>query len=205
MQSPMARTLTVALLLLWLVPAARAGEASDFEPPRRALLESSLRAFARVEASGRVRNPVLTVIDYALPSSQRRLWVLDPKSLRVVFHEFVAHGRGSASDADPARAVRFGNEVGSRRTSLGTFLTGDAYSGQYGFSLRLEGLDPGVNDRALERAIVMHPADYVTRAFRLANGGRLGRSWGCPALDPAVAPALIERIRAGSVLFASGG
>jgi hypothetical protein len=100
--------------------------------------------------------------------------------------------------------VRFGNEMGSFRSSLGTFLTGEAYTGQHGYSLRLEGLDPGVNDRAYERAIVMHPADYVTEAFRMRSGGRLGRSWGCPALDPVVAPAIIDRIQDGSVLFAHG-
>ena len=96
-----------------------------------------------------------------------------------------------------------GNAPGSFRR-VGTFLTGEAYLGEHGHSLRLEGLDPGVNDRALERAIVIHPADYVSEAFRLKSGGRLGRSWGCPALDPAVAPEIIDRIQAGSVIFAYG-
>jgi hypothetical protein len=168
------------------------------------VLERALDAFARLEAAGRVRNRLLTVIDYALPSSQRRLWVLEPGSQKILFHEFVAHGKGSAPAGDPDRAVRFGNQVGSFRSSLGTFLTGEAYTGERGYSLRLEGLDPGVNDRAAERALVMHPADYVTTAFRARSGGRLGRSWGCPALDPAVAPAIIDRIQAGSVVYASG-
>ena len=201
----MKRSLLLACLLLILGPApARATGAGDEGAPRPAVLGRALRAFARVEAAGRVHNRLLTVIDYALPSSQRRLWVLDPRSLTVLFHEFVAHGRGSAPELDPDRAVHFGNELGSFRSSLGTFLTGEAYLGEHGISLRLEGLDPGVNDRAFERAIVIHPADYVSEVFRLRTGGRLGRSWGCPALDPAVAPAIIDRIQAGSVLFAHG-
>ena len=151
-----------------------------------------------------MRNRLLTLIDYARPSSQRRLWVLDPDSKLVLFHEFVAHGKGSAPESNPDLATRFGNEPGSLRTSLGTFLTADTYTGGHGYSLRLVGLDPGVNDLALERRIVIHPADYVTPEFRLRSGGRLGRSWGCPALDPQVSRVIIDRIQAGSVIYASG-
>jgi hypothetical protein len=205
MQSIMARSLRLICLFLILAPAlAGAREPSHAPGLRPRVLEHALHAFQNLEAAGRVRNRLLTVIDYALPSSQRRLWVLEPRSLKVLFHEFVAHGKGSAPDADPDRAVRFGNQIGSFRSSLGTFLTGEPYTGEHGYSLRLEGLDPGVNDLAAERAIVIHPADYVTAAFRARSGGRLGRSWGCPALDPAVAPAIIDRIQAGSVIYATG-
>ena len=169
-----------AVFAFLLVQAAHADPRVEGPPP--ALLKRGLSAYTRLSSDGRVRNPVLTVIDYARPSSQRRLWVLDPGS----------------------RAVRFGNEVGSLRSSLGIFLTGEPYTGMHGWSLRLRGLEPGRNDRAEERAIVMHPADYVSRTFRLQSGGRLGRSFGCPALDPAVAPRIIERIRSGSVLYAGG-
>ena len=199
------RTLRLIFALLLLVPAtADAAGAGDRSLLPAGVLERALAAFARVEASGRVRNRLLTVIDYALPSSQRRLWVLEPDSRKILFHEFVAHGRGSAPESNPDRATLFGNQPGSLRTSLGTFLTGDTYTGQHGYSLRLLGLDPGVNDLAEERRIVIHPADYVSPAFRLRSGGRLGRSWGCPALDPDVAPEIIDRIQAGSVLFAVG-
>jgi hypothetical protein len=184
---------------------AQAAHAAHGEPaPRQPLLDAGLAAYARVETEGRVKNPVLTLIDYALPSSERRLFVLEPATRRVLFREFVAHGRGSADPARPEQAVRFGNELGSLRSSLGTFLTGEPYDGMHGWSLRLLGLEPGKNDRAEERRIVMHPADYVSRAFRLQSGGRLGRSFGCPALDPVVAPLVIERIRSGSVLYADG-
>jgi len=203
----MRRAIVAVLLCLLAAPAARAaGSASDDAPlPRAELLERALAAYRQVLETGRVANPVLTVIDYSLPSSLRRLWVVDPESRRVLVHEYVAHGRGSNDPADPARAVVFGNEPESHRTSLGTFLTGATYRGQHGLSLELDGLEPGVNDRARDRRIVIHPADYVSAAFRARSGGWVGRSFGCPALAPDVARAVIERIRGGSVLFAAAG
>lgn len=188
----------VGLLLAGALPAAAGQEA-----PRTALLERGLAAYERLAGEGRVRNPVLSVIDYGLPSSERRLFVLEPGSRTILLREFVAHGRGSADPARPELAVRFGNEVGSLRSSLGAFLTGEPYAGMHGYSLRLLGLEPGRNDRAEERRIVMHPAEYVSRAFRLEHG-RVGRSFGCPALDPSVATRVIERIRSGSVLYVGG-
>ncbi len=184
-------------------PAAHAGGGATL--PRTDLLERALAAYHRVESAGLLRTKLLTVIDYALPSWERRLWVVDPAHMRALFHEFVAHGRGSTTDTNPDYAVRFGNEASSLRSSLGTFLTGGTYTGKHGHSLELIGLDPGVNDKALERRIVMHPADYVSAEFRAAKGGRVGRSWGCPALDPAIAPALIDRIQDRSVIYIAGG
>lgn len=183
--------------------AGSAAAASPQSAPRPQVYQRGLEAYAQLEDAGRVRNPLLTLIDYALPSSQQRLWVIEPASGAVLFREFVAHGRGSADPVDPDRAVAFGNEVGSHRSSLGAFLTGETYRGAHGYSLELEGLEPGVNDLASLRRIVIHPADYVTRSF-LRQNGRLGRSHGCPALDPAVSARIIDRIRSGSVLFAAG-
>jgi hypothetical protein len=200
--SPTSRLRAAACLGLLL---AGAGPAAADEPgPRAALLERGLAAYGRLAAEGRVRNPVLSVIDYGLPSSERRLFVLEPASRRILFREYVAHGRGSSDPERPELAVRFGNETGSLRSSLGAFLTGEPYEGTHGGSLRLVGLEPGRNDRAEERRIVIHPADYVSRAFRLRSGGRLGRSFGCPALDPSVAAHVIDRIRSGSVLYVDG-
>jgi L,D-transpeptidase-like protein len=200
------RGLALAVLVLAALTAAPV-HAGGFDAgllPRSDLLKQALAAYHRVESAGMLHTKLLTVIDYSLPSWERRLWVLDPAGLRVLFHEFVAHGRGSATEVDPDHAVRFGNEAASLRSSLGTFLTGDTYTGKHGHSLELVGLDPGVNDNALERRIVMHPADYVSAEFRAARGGRVGRSWGCPALDPAVAPALIDRIQDRSVIYVAG-
>jgi hypothetical protein len=127
----------------------------------------------------------------------RRLWVLDLERGRVLARELVAHGRGTGED----RARRFSNRPGSLQSSLGVFVTGRTYRGKHGLALRLRGLDAGVNDRAAERAIVMHGAWYVSPAM-VAKVGRLGRSEGCPALSAAAAPRVIRLIRNGSVLFA---
>jgi hypothetical protein len=146
------------------------------------------------------RDGLLTLIDYSLPSTQPRLWVLDLEHGKVLFHELVAHGAGSGDNY----AVRFSNVDASRQTSLGLFLTGATYQGGKGYSLRLRGLDPGINDLAEERTIVMHGAWYVS-PDQIRRYGRLGRSWGCPALPKTVAPRVIDTIKDGTFLFAWSG
>jgi len=124
------------------------------------VLDLALRAYGCGCATGVFESPVLTVIDYSLPSTERRLWVIDVPAHRVLFHELVAHGEGSGGNL----AVAFSNRPRSRQTSLGVFRTEDVFQGRHGEALRLTGLEPGVNDRARERAIVMHGADYVSPA-----------------------------------------
>jgi hypothetical protein len=142
----------------------------------------------------------LAVIDYARPSTERRLWVFDLDGPRLLFAEHVAHGRGSGEN----RAQQFSNREGSHQSSLGLFRTGETYDGDNGYSLRLDGLEPGLNDRARERAIVMHGAAYVDPLQALRQG-RLGRSFGCPAVRTAVARPLIDAIKQGQLLYADGG
>jgi len=139
----------------------------------------------------------LGVIDYSQPSTQPRLWVFDLHAQRLLFEEWVAHGRNTGQD----RATRFSNQDGSYMSSLGGFLTEEPYVGHNGYSLRLRGLEPGFNDRARERAIVIHGAPYVSQDL-IRSQGRLGRSLGCPAVRPAIARALIDTIRDGAFLFA---
>ncbi len=141
---------------------------------------------------------VLAVIDYSLPSTTPRLWVFDRDEPRLLFHALVAHGSGSGANY----ATRFSNRHGTRQSSLGLFLAGGTYHGRNGYSLHLDGLDPGVNDRARARAIVMHGAWYVNAAFAKRHG-RLGRSWGCPALERSVAPLVIDTLKGGGVLYVS--
>ncbi len=172
----------------------RAAQAAGLEPR---VLTLALAARARAEQLGKTTSPLLTVIDYSRPSTERRLWVLDLARDSVLERTLVAHGRRTGDD----RAERFSNQPGSLESSLGTFVTGDSYSGKNGYSLRLRGLDPGLNDNAEARAIVIHGAWYATHAF-ITKVGRLGRSEGCPALDPAVARRVIDRIKGGSVIFA---
>lgn len=163
---------------------------------RPAVLRLALRAYARVAAEGLARKPLLTVIDYSLRSREPRLWVLDLRAGTVLARELVAHGRGTGDD----EARRFSNRPGSLQSSLGTFLTGATYRGKHGTSLRLKGLDRGLNDLAEARAIVVHGAEYVNREI-VRQLGRLGRSQGCPALSRTAAPRVIELIRDGTVVF----
>ncbi|WP_434031291.1 murein L,D-transpeptidase catalytic domain family protein [[Pseudomonas] boreopolis] len=140
---------------------------------------------------------LLSVIDYSRPSTERRLWVFDLRQQRLLFQEWVAHGRNTGADL----ATRFSNDDGSYMSSLGAFVAEDAYTGHNGYSLRLKGLEPGFNDRAHDRAIVIHGAPYVSEAI-IRSQGRLGRSLGCPAVRPAIAHRLIDAIRGGSFVFA---
>jgi len=142
------------------------------------------------------RDDLLTVIDYSLPSTEPRLWVLDLEREEVLFHELVAHGSGTGEN----HATRFSNVVDSRQTSLGLFLTGGTYEGGNGYSLKLKGLDEGINDRAEQRYIVMHGAPYVS-AENARRQGRLGRSWGCPALSLESARSVIDTVKGGSFIF----
>ncbi|HEX6177451.1 MAG TPA: murein L,D-transpeptidase catalytic domain family protein [Thermoanaerobaculia bacterium] len=143
------------------------------------------------------RGNLLTVIDYSIPSTQPRLFVFDLASKKLLFRELVAHGKNSGGNVPDT----FSNIHGSLATSLGLFVTDDTYVGSNGYSLRLRGLEKGVNDNAWDRAIVMHGAHYVS-SIAIKALGRLGRSWGCPAVRSEVARKLINTIRGGSPIFA---
>lgn len=165
---------------------------------RAEVLEMALDATRKATARGLVRRrDILTVIDYSLPSTQPRLFVFDMRAHRLLFRELVAHGKNSGGD----NADFFSNSPGSLATSLGLFVTADTYVGGNGYSLRLRGLETGINDMAWDRAIVMHGASYVSRAAIKALG-RLGRSWGCPAVRTEVARKMIDTVRGGSAVFA---
>lgn len=138
----------------------------------------------------------LAVIDYSLPSTEPRLWVFDLTRQRLLFEELVSHGQGSGD----AMATAFSNTSESHQSSLGLFRTRNSYYGRNGYSLRLEGLEAGVNDQAYERAIVIHGADYVSEAF-IERTGRLGRSHGCPAVRREVTYPLIDSLKEEQYLF----
>jgi hypothetical protein len=169
--------------------------------PRTVVLDAALAAYAAAVRQGEVaRTSLLTIIDYSLPSTERRLWVLDLTRARVLYRELVAHGKGSGDNI----ASAFSNEEGSLMSSLGLFVTDEAYVGKNGYSLRLRGLDPGINDHAYDRAIVVHGAAYVSQQVADA-AGRLGRSWGCPAVRLSVAHKLIDTIKDGTAMYVYGG
>ncbi len=138
----------------------------------------------------------LAVIDYSLPSTAARLWVFDLVRRTLLYRERVAHGRNSGED----RTERFSNASGSFASSLGLFRTLDAYTGRNGYSLRMAGLEPGINDNAMARAIVIHGADYVSGDF-IRRVGRIGRSLGCPAVRQGIARRLIDSLRGGQFVY----
>lgn len=138
----------------------------------------------------------LAIIDFSLPSTERRLWIFDLASQTLLLRDLVAHGQKSGDNF----ATRFSNDTGSHQSSLGLFRTSESYIGKHGYSLRMDGLEPGVNDRARERAIVIHPADYVNPAW-IARQGRIGRSQGCPAVRPEVAKMVIDSLKGGQYIF----
>lgn len=190
------------------VPAGSA--ASGFAPGLLARLQSqaprldpqvlglALDAAGCAAESGRVAPPRrLAVIDYSKPSTEPRLWIFDLHEARLLHAEHVAHGRRSGENF----ATSFSNQDSSHQTSLGLFATAETYAGGNGYSLRMDGLEPGINDHARDRAIVMHGAPYVDPVMAQRQG-RLGRSLGCPAVRPAVAHEVIDTLKGGQLLFA---
>jgi hypothetical protein len=169
----------------------------ELSPPSLPVLELALNGYAQLQ--DKLKKPLLTVIDYSLPSTQKRLWIIDLAQQKILLHTVVAHGRNSGA----LLAEKFSNRPESYQSSLGFFQTGEAYQGKHGYSLRLDGLEVGINDQARARAIVIHGADYAKETVA-ATAGRLGRSLGCPAVPPDLSTPLIKLIKEGSLLFIYG-
>ncbi|MDE2148719.1 MAG: murein L,D-transpeptidase catalytic domain family protein [Gammaproteobacteria bacterium] len=194
----------VASALLSFLAAASAAETSVWSSLAQAapranpqMLRLAVEAMHCAVAHGTPDSSRLAVIDYSLPSTSKRLWVFDLQTRRLLFRERVAHGRNSGGNF----ARYFSDQSGSLASSLGLYRTLGTYSGHNGYSLRLEGLDDGFNDRALERAIVIHGAPYVSEEFARREG-RIGRSWGCPAVRMGIARRLIDALKGGQFVFA---
>lgn len=155
--------------------------------------EQAYRGYTHVENK---KKEIITLIDFTKPSTAERLFVLDMKHRQVLFASHVSHGRNSGDNF----ATSFSNKEGSYQSSLGFFLTENTYQGKNGYSLVLDGLEKGINDRAKERAIVIHGAPYANPSF-IKYGGRLGRSQGCPALPQEVSETIINTIKDGSLVY----
>ena len=181
-----AQTLGVSTLESEVIPAGISAE----------LWTNALAAHKQAVTTGKTTSLTLTVIDYSRPATEKRLWVVDVVSREVLETEYVAHGEGSGD----LFATQFSNETGSRQSSLGTFITGGTFNGVRGYSLRLHGLDPGINDNAYFRGIVIHGTPGVSEAK--ARKGTMGRTEGCPAVSSEAATRLIPRIANGTVVFA---
>ncbi len=162
------------------------------------VFQKALTGYLNLHQSGRLAagQHHLTVIDFDLPSTEKRLWVLDLDNDKVVYHTLVAHGHNSGEN----EATNFSNTDQSNMSSLGFYVTGHEYEGKHGHSLRLQGLDEGFNTNAAARSVVMHGADYVSEDF-IKQNGRLGRSLGCPALPLDQYAQIIDTVKGGSCLF----
>jgi hypothetical protein len=161
------------------------------------VVKLALVAYQKAKQQGLAKQDILTIIDYSKPSTERRLWVFDIKRGRELFNTWVSHGKNSGDNM----AHNFSNSPGSLKSSIGVFITDQPYIGGHGLSLRIRGQEAGVNDNAYSRAIVFHGAKYVNG--QTANSyGRIGRSWGCPAVDQNEIKPLIATIKDKTVVFA---
>lgn len=164
-------------------------------------LETAMYAFEWAKSTGKIKNPsVITIVDFTQPSDQKRLYVIDSKTKKILLNITTAHGKHSGL----RYATHFSNAANSRQSSLGVFITGEVYQGKHGESERLTGLEKGINDNAYRRAVVIHSAYYMKPNF-IHQYHRAGRSWGCFAVDPNQLDQFIHLVRGGSMLFAYGG
>lgn len=153
----------------------------------------AMTGYEKIESK---KKDIITIIDYSKPSTEERFYVLDIKNRKLLFTTYVAHGKKSGENY----ATSFSNKEGSHQSSLGFFITENTYSGGNGYSLLINGLEYGINHNAKKRAVVIHGADYSNPAI-IPSAGRLGRSFGCPALPRSVNKEVIDTIKDGSVLF----
>lgn len=170
--------------------------ASSYELPKFESFKEALDGFYKLKAQGLVGKNIITLIDFSLSSNTKRLWVIDLDSSSILIHSLVAHGRNTGDEF----AESFSNSAESYKSSLGFYVTAEVYNGKHGKSLRLDGVEKGINDNARNRAVVVHGANYVSDSF-IKNNKRLGRSLGCPAVPVAITNELISLIKDKSCLF----
>jgi hypothetical protein len=150
---------------------------SESTKPDYEVFKKALKGFFSLKSTHNIRKNILTIIDFSISSKNERMWVIDMNEMKVLHSNLVAHGRNSGEEF----ASSFSNSPSSYQSSLGFYVTGDTYIGKHGLSLYLDGVEPGINDNARSREVVMHGADYVSEDF-VNRMGRLGRSFGCPSI-----------------------
>jgi hypothetical protein len=169
---------------------------NHFQLPKLESFSKALEGFYLLKEKGIIKKDYLTIIDFSLSSKVKRMWVIDMNENKIVMNSLVAHGKNSGNDY----ANQFSNKNESNKSSLGFFATGESYLGKHGLSLKLDGLEDGVNSNARQRAIVIHGADYVSENF-IRYHNRLGKSQGCPAVPIEMSKKIIQTIKDKSCLF----
>ena len=170
--------------------------ANQFILPQFDSFSEALKGYYRLKEKGLVKKEILTLVDFSLSSNTKRLWVIDLATNTILFQSLVAHGRNTGEEF----ATNFSNKTSSFQSSLGFYITGEVYKGKHGLSLKLDGLEKGINCNARSRAVVIHGADYVSESF-IRQHKRLGRSQGCPALPNDLTLPIINTIKEQSILF----
>ena len=166
----------------------------------REAFDFAIKGYQTLLANGDIQKQnLVSIVDFSLPSSKKRMFVIDIENSKLLFNTYVSHGRNSGLET----ATRFSNGMNSFQSSLGFYVTKQAYKGEHGYSLRLEGKEKGINDNAYDRGIVIHSARYVNEKL-ISKLGYIGRSLGCPAIPVKVHKAIIEKIKDGSCLFVYG-
>ncbi len=164
--------------------------------PQLPVFQKAITGYLKLDEAGKVSNPLLTVIDFNLSSTKKRMWILNMDTQEVIFNTFVAHGRNTGGEF----ARNFSNRQNSHQSSLGFYVTGETYYGKNGLSLFIDGMEKGFNSNARARYVVIHGADYAEPEF-INRIGRLGRSYGCPAVPNKIAKELIHTIKGKSVVY----
>jgi hypothetical protein len=163
----------------------------------RDAFENARKGWEKLRSQGKLANQsVISIVDFSQSSNKKRLYVLDMENYKVLFNTLVAHGKNSGKEW----ATYFSNKLNSYKSSPGFYVTGQTYSGGNGYSLKLTGMENGINDKALQRAIVMHGADYVSESY-ISSRGYIGRSYGCPAVPAKEAKSIINTIKNGTCLY----
>ncbi|MEZ5025760.1 MAG: murein L,D-transpeptidase catalytic domain family protein [Chitinophagales bacterium] len=170
---------------------------NDFSIISPDALKYALSGYSTLKEKGKIKKQdIITIVDFSKPSTEERLFVLDLKNNKIITKSLCAHGKNSGE----LWATKFSNKPESYQSSLGFYICNETYNGSNGFSLKLDGQEPGINDNARERGVVIHGADYVSKTF-IANNGKIGRSFGCPALPIEKNAKIINLLKGGSCLF----
>lgn len=170
--------------------------ANNFALPQMECFKKAMEGFYQLKSKGLIQKDILTIVDFSLSSTKKRMWVIDLVSNKILFNNVVSHGMNSGAEY----ATSFSNSPSSNKSSLGFYATGETYMGKHGLSLKLDGLERGINSNARTRSVVVHGADYANPSI-LRTQGFLGRSQGCPAIPQALKTEIIRTIKGKSCLF----
>jgi len=164
--------------------------------PAMPVFEKAMKGYEQLEEKGKVGKKILTVVDFGLSSTKKRMWIMNMDTKEVLFHTYVSHGKNTGGEF----ATKFSNTVNSLQSSLGFYVSAETYYGKNGLSLFIDGMEKGFNNNARKRYVVIHGADYAEPNF-ISRIGRLGRSYGCPAVPNTIAKDVIDTIKDESVVY----